>query len=173
MSGLSLGGVIAIAMHHADAKRCASLILADTFATHPHGNAIYDRSIAASHDLRGMAEARADMLLAQSAKPTVRKEVVETMARIDPAAYRIGAEAVWLADQSDRARDVQVPVLVLCGAENSVTPPDLSRELNQMIADSMIEIVPAAGHLVDLEQVEAFNTLVTNFLDRAEALAQE
>src|SRR5687767_8355771 len=46
--GLSLGGVIAIAIHHAAPERCVSLILADTFAVHPNGQAIYDRSIAAS-----------------------------------------------------------------------------------------------------------------------------
>src|SRR5581483_1813030 len=49
--GLSLGGVVAIAMHHADSTRCASLILADTFAVHPEGKAIYERSLAASNDL--------------------------------------------------------------------------------------------------------------------------
>ena len=171
--GLSLGGVIAIAINHSDARRCASLILADTFAVHPQGRAIYDRSIAASDDLRAMAEARVDMLLAQPANPKVRREVVETMARIDPAAYRIGAQAVWLADQSDRARDVAIPTLVLCGANDSVTPPDLSRELNRLIPNSTLEIVPAAGHLINLEQVEAFNTLVGNFLGSAEAPAQE
>ena len=56
--GLSLGGVVAIAMHAAAPDRCASLTLADTFAAHPQGQAIYDRSIAASHDMRGLAEAR-------------------------------------------------------------------------------------------------------------------
>src|SRR3954447_3110650 len=110
--GLSLGGVVAIAMHHAAPKLCASLILADTFAVHPEGRAIYDRSIAASSDLRAMAEARVDVLLAQPAEPAVRREVVETMARIDPAAYRIGAEAVWLANQRDRAAEIGVPTLV-------------------------------------------------------------
>src|SRR5690242_9291018 len=80
--GLSLGGVVAIAMCHADEKRCASLILADTFAVHPDGQAIYDRSLAASGDLRAMAEARVDVLLAQPVDPAVRSEVVETMARI-------------------------------------------------------------------------------------------
>lgn len=171
--GLSLGGVIAIAIHHADAKRCASLILADTFAAHPEGRAIHDRSIAASDNLREMAEARADILLAQPANPNVRREIVETMARIDPAAYRIGSEAVWLADQSDRARDVAIATLVLCGAKDTVTPPDLSLELNHLIANSRLEIVPAAGHLVNLEQAEAFNTLVSDFLGDAEAPAQE
>ena len=100
--GLSLGGVIAIAMHHAAPERCASLILADTFAVHPDGQGIYDRSVAGSADMRALAEARVDVLLAQPADPAVRSEVIETMARIDPAAYRIGAEAVWLADQRDR-----------------------------------------------------------------------
>src|SRR5690348_9124241 len=46
--GLSLGGVIAIAMHQADPGACVSLILADTFAAHPDGQGIYDRSCAAS-----------------------------------------------------------------------------------------------------------------------------
>src|SRR4051812_22836426 len=35
--GLSLGGVIAIAVHHISPERCRSLILADTFAVHPDG----------------------------------------------------------------------------------------------------------------------------------------
>ena len=37
--GLSLGGVVAIAMHAAAPKRCASLIIADSFAVHPDGQA--------------------------------------------------------------------------------------------------------------------------------------
>jgi 3-oxoadipate enol-lactonase len=89
--GLSLGGVIAIAMHHLAGERCASLVLADTFAVHPDGPGIFERSVAASADLRALAEARVDVLLAQPAQPPIRSEVVGTMARIDPAAYRIGA----------------------------------------------------------------------------------
>ena len=50
--GLSLGGVVAIAVHHAAPEACASLILADSFAAYPEGQAIYDRSIAASSDMR-------------------------------------------------------------------------------------------------------------------------
>src|SRR3954470_16749280 len=72
--GLSLGGIVAIAMHHAAPERCASLILADTFAVHPEGRGIYDRSIAASYDLRALAEARVDLLVAQPANPQVRDE---------------------------------------------------------------------------------------------------
>ena len=162
--GLSLGGVVAIAMYHADADRCASLILADTFAAHPDGAAIHERGVAASGDLRTMAESRVDVLLAQPADPAVRSEVVETMARIDPAAYRIGAEAVWLADQRERAHDIRVPTLVLCGTEDRVTPPGLSRELTHIIPGARYEPIEQAGHLGNIEKPEEFNTLVNAFI---------
>ena len=145
--GLSLGGVVAIAMHHAWPKRIVSLILADTFADHPDGQGIFDRSIAASDNLRMLAETRVDFLLAQPADPGVRSEVVETMARIDPAAYRIGAEAVWLADQRERAHEIRVPTLVLCGSGDRVTPPALSMALAKLIPGAQYDAVERAGHL--------------------------
>jgi 3-oxoadipate enol-lactonase len=162
--GLSLGGVVGIAMHAAAPERIVSLILADTFAAHPDGRAIYDRSLAASSDLRVMAEARVDVLLAQPADSAVRTEVVETMARIDPAAYRIGAEAVWLADQRERADEIRVPTLVICGIEDRVTPPTLSRELAHLIPGAQYEPIGDAGHLSNLERPEEFNTLVGAFV---------
>jgi 3-oxoadipate enol-lactonase len=165
--GLSLGGVIAIALQHAAPERCASLILADTFAKHPDGQAIYERSIAASGDMRALAEARTDVLLAQPADPAVRTEVIETMARIDHAAFRIGAEAVWLADQAARARQIRVPTLVLCGNEDKVTPPALSHELTQLIPGARYEEITRAGHLTNLERPDAFNALVEAFIPEA------
>ena len=166
--GLSLGGVVAIAMHHADPERCASLTLADTFAVHPEGRAIYERSITGSRDLAGMANARVDILLAQPADPEVRREVVETMSRIDPAAYRIGAEAVWLADQRDRAEAIRVPTLVIVGDQDLVTPVDLSNELVDLIPDARMQLIHGAGHLGNLEKPDAFNRLIDDFISRSD-----
>jgi len=162
--GLSLGGVVAIALHHAARERCASLILADTFAVHPDGHAIYERSIAGSRDLPAMAEARVDFLLAQPADPAVRREVVETMSRIVPAAYRIGAEAVWLADQRNRVAAVNVSTLVICGDDDQATPPELSRELQAMITGARLAMIAHAGHLTNLEQPQEFNRIVEQFI---------
>ena len=169
--GLSLGGVVAIAMHAQATARCASLILADTFAQHPDGHAIYERGIAASGDLRAMAEARVDVLLAQPADPAFRAEVIETMARIDPAAYRIGAEAVWLADQRERTAAIRVPTLVICGTEDKVTPPTLSHELVQLIPGASYAPIEGAGHLGNIERPEAFNTLVDAFIRNVDSAA--
>ena len=162
--GLSLGGVVAIAINAAAPERCVSLLLADTFATHPDGQALFDRSVAGSADMRALAESRADVLLAQPADQTIRQEVIETMSRIDAAAYRIGAEAVWLADQHDRATDIRVPTLVLCGADDHVTPPSLSLVLTRLIPGARCEIIERASHLANLDRPDEFNTLVGAFI---------
>jgi len=176
--GLSLGGVVAIAMHHLAPTRCASLILADTFAVHPDGQAIYDRSVAASRamSMRALAEARAPLLLGAAASDAIKAQVIATMAAIDPVAYRSGAEAVWLADQRDRAAAIGVPTLVLVGAEDRITPPSLARALAGMAGTAarerpavVLDMVASAGHLTNLEQPAVFNRLIDRFISELDA----
>ncbi len=168
--GLSLGGVIAIAMHATATDRCASLILADSFAVHPDGAGIFERSTAASRSMTmgALAEARVAALLGNEASLELREEVVATMGAIDPEAYRIGAEAVWLADQRDRAAAIGVPTLVLCGDEDRITPPALSEELARLVPGSQLELIAAAGHLANAEQPAAFNRAIDRFLTDVE-----
>ena len=168
--GLSLGGVVAIAMYALAPARCASLILADSFAVHPDGQAIYDRSVAASNtmSMAELAAARALLLLDGAVGETLKAEVVATMGRIDPAAYRLGAAAVWLADQRGRAKSIAVPTLILVGDEDTITPPSLSKELGALIAGSRLEIINGAGHLANAEQPILFNEYVDRFLSEIE-----
>lgn len=164
--GLSLGGVIAIALHAAAPSRCASLILADSFAVHPDGRAIFDRSEAASRTIgmRALAEARAGVLLGKAASPQMHADVIDTMSRIDPSAYVVGSAAVWLADQRVRAQAIAVPTLVLVGDEDSVTPPSLSEQLVALIPGATLQIIGDAGHLANLERPVAFNAAIDAFL---------
>ncbi|MBA3525942.1 MAG: alpha/beta fold hydrolase [Pseudomonadota bacterium] len=169
--GLSLGGVVAIAMHAAAPERCASLVIADSFAVHPDGRGIHQRGLEASTTIgmRALAEARAPLLLGAGASAELRDEVVETMARIDPAAFAIGLEAVWLADQRGRAAAIDVPTLVIVGAEDKVTPPNLSRQLADEVAGAEMHEIAGAGHLANIEKPHEFNRLVEAFVERVEA----
>lgn len=168
--GLSLGGVIAIAMHDQAPEHCASLVLADSFACHPEGQEIHDRSLAAAADLgmRCLAEARVDALLAPGIDPAVRAEVIETMSRIDPRAYALGAAAVWLSDQRARVQSITCPVLVLCGSEDRITPPSLSEDLKDRIGQASLIEIAGAGHLSNLEQPAIFNRVLEAFLSGAD-----
>ena len=169
--GLSLGGVVAIAMHHAARERCASLILADTFAVHPNGQAIYDRSVAASESMGELAAARTPMLLAPGASEELHQEVRETMAHIDSEAFCIGAEAVWLADQGERVAAIRVPTLVLVGDQDTITPPELSQQLADAIPGAEMKVLAGAGHLANIERPGDFNDSIEAFIGRVEAAA--
>ena len=164
--GLSLGGVVAIALYAMAPERCASLIIADSFAVHPDGQGIYDRSESASRTIgmHALAEARVAVLLGSAAGPDIHRVVIDTMSAIDPAAYVIGARAVWLADQRGRAAAIDVPTLVLVGDEDVITPPSLSEELTALIPGAKLEVIAAAGHLANLEQPLAFNMAIDGFL---------
>ena len=168
--GLSLGGVVAIGLAHRAPQRVASLVIADSFARHPDGDAILARSLAASDDMRGLAEARIPTLLAPNPEPALAAALVAVMAAIDPAAFRLGSAAVWPADQRDRAASLLLPTLILCGSDDLVTPPSLSRELAAIICGARIEIIAQAGHLPNLEQRTAFNSAVQRFLTETEAI---
>jgi len=171
--GLSLGGVIAIAMYAAAPQRCASLILADSFAVHPDGPAIHQRATNASRTLtmKQLAEQRTPVILAAGASQEVHDEVCRTMARIDPDAFRIGTEAVWLADQRDRVAKIAVPTLVLVGDQDTITPPGLSEELANAIPGARLQIFAGAGHLTNIERPDEFNAVVETFIEGVEALA--
>ena len=164
--GLSLGGVVAIALHAVARERCASLIIADSFAVHPDGQGIYDRSESASRTIgmRALAEARVGALLGSAAAPAIHRVVIDTMSAISPAAYVLGARAVWLADQRDRAAAIDVPTLVLVGDKDVITPPALSEQLAALIPVAKLAIIAGAGHLANLEQPSAFNNAIDEFL---------
>ncbi|WP_260483275.1 alpha/beta fold hydrolase [Sphingomicrobium flavum] len=168
--GLSLGGVVAIAMATLAPQRCASLIIADSFAVHPDGQGIYDRSTSAAQQIgmRALAEARVDVLLGDKPPAGLRDEVIETMAAIPVSTYAQGAEAVWLADQRERAAAIAIPTLIPCGDEDQVTPPALSRALSQLVKGSEVAIVKGAGHLANAERPDAFNSLVERFVSAAD-----
>lgn len=166
LCGLSLGGVVAIAMHAAAPSRCASLTIADSFARHPDGAAILERSVTGARALgmAGLAEARVDSLLAAGAAAEVRAEVVATMSRIDPDAYARAAAAVWLADQRERVAAIAVPTLILVGSEDRITPPALSDDLKDRMPHAALIEIAGAGHLANLERPAVFNRIMAGFL---------
>jgi pimeloyl-ACP methyl ester carboxylesterase len=58
---------------------------------------------------------------------------------------------------------ISVPALIICGAEDKMTPPDLSRALAAGISKSTLEIVEGAGHMVMLERPAEFNESLDKF----------
>jgi 3-oxoadipate enol-lactonase len=165
--GLSMGGLIALEMFAQNPKRIASLILANTFAKHPNGAEMAERSISfiKTNSMRDFAEQRVGFLLAPDASAEMRREVVETMARIDKKSYAWASRAVWTADYLELLAKINVPTLVIGGDLDQPTPPALSRELAYEIQKAKMVIIQNAAHLSNLDQPWTFNNLVEKFIE--------
>ena len=59
---------------------------------------------------------------------------------------------------------IKLPCLILCGDEDKLTPPSLSKKLNEAIDGSRLEIIPSAGHMVMIENHKTFNNCVLDFI---------
>jgi pimeloyl-ACP methyl ester carboxylesterase len=58
---------------------------------------------------------------------------------------------------------ISIPVLVLCGADDKMTPVDFSRQIAASINGAKLGEIAGAGHMVMLEQPELFNAAVVKF----------
>jgi pimeloyl-ACP methyl ester carboxylesterase len=57
-----------------------------------------------------------------------------------------------------------IPVLVICGEEDLLTPVEHSRAICAVLPDAEMVVIPEAGHVVLLEQHEAVNAVLLPFV---------
>jgi 3-oxoadipate enol-lactonase len=103
--------------------------------------------------------------------PSYREAHPEVMARIGkliratPAAGYIGSgQAIATLDVTERLSALRCPTLVLAGADDVGTPSAMGRRIAEQIPGARFELIPAASHLCNVEQAEAFNRLLADFL---------
>jgi pimeloyl-ACP methyl ester carboxylesterase len=63
-----------------------------------------------------------------------------------------------------KLEQLKVPVLLISGAADLLTPPSISRMLQSKIPNSELVVAPESGHSVYWEQPDVFNKAVLNFI---------
>lgn len=170
--GVSLGGYVALAAQARIPGRIRGLILADSRSTADDPEMILRRRQTAE-ELRSRGTAclaeRLGLLFGPGTRQN-RPDLVETALDYlkEFSAEGLARLALGMAQRPDRTPDlntIRVPVLVLCGEEDAVSPPDGMRSLAAAIPRSEFYILPGAGHLAVWEQPEAANFHIRRFLE--------
>jgi len=68
-------------------------------------------------------------------------------------------------DSAPTLATIDVPVQIIVGAEDALTPPKESEAMHAAIRGSRLEIIPHAGHVSNFERPSAFNHIVTEYLN--------
>jgi 3-oxoadipate enol-lactonase len=170
--GLSMGGYAAFALVRRHPLRLRGLVLADTRAEPDTEGARQERALLAERVRREGAEAAAEVFLPRLLGKTSQEQRPELVARV--RATILGnrprgisdalAGLAARADSRPTLREIRVPTLVLCGDEDTLTPPLDARKMAEAIPGSRLGVIPRAGHLANLENPEAFNAALEGFL---------
>jgi pimeloyl-ACP methyl ester carboxylesterase len=107
-------------------------------------------------------------LLTDSAPAELVDGVVAMMSEFHPAGYRAMARGLAEADLRDVLPRIDVPMMLLYGDDDRRSPISVARDLHARIPGSRLVVMPAAGHLANLEAAASFNAEVRGFLRRAD-----
>ncbi|MCK1795939.1 alpha/beta hydrolase [Streptomyces sp. XM4193] len=173
VGGVSMGGQIAMDLAVRHPGRVRALVLSDTspVAESQEGkafrNRLADRLLAEGMD--GFAQEVIDRMIAPynvTDQPEVADHVLRMMRGTDPraaaAALRGRAER---PDYREGLAALEVPVLVVVGADDGYTPVADARALHELLRRASLTVIERAGHLPGLEQPDAFNAALLSFLD--------
>ncbi len=65
---------------------------------------------------------------------------------------------------TEEVRKISIPVLAVCGEEDKMTPPALSKYIAENVPGGRLALIPGAGHFVMNEEPEAFNKILKDFV---------
>lgn len=168
VGGVSLGGAIASTVAVTVPDRVWSLLLCCTSARFGDPGTWRERiALVRAEGMGGPADSAPErwFTAAFAARhPEVVGPVQEMLRTTDPEGYVACCEALSGFDQRDRLSEVTAPTLVLCGADDPVSPPEHGRELAEGIAGASLVVIDGASHLAGVERPEQVGLAMADHL---------
>lgn len=173
LGGLSMGGYVAFAFLRRHRELVRALILADTRAGADSSEVLERRTKQQETVAREGPQPVLDGFLKGLPGKTTREQRPEVMARVrdlmaDSSPDSITSALEAMKQRIDATGDLpglDLPTLVIVGEEDTVSPPDVAEEMRAGLPNARLARIPAAGHLSNLEDPEAFNAEVRAFLE--------
>jgi len=173
LAGLSMGGYIAFEMVRQAPDRITRLALLDT-------NARADRpeQAAQRRDLVALAREKGLPAAAELLLPfLVHRDQLADAPLVDVVrrmAIETGVEVFARQQEAIIARPdnrpflsrIRCPTVIIVGAEDAITPVKVAKEMQAGIPGSRLEVIAECGHLATLEQPEAVNRILAEWLSR-------
>jgi 3-oxoadipate enol-lactonase len=165
--GLSLGGLTALWLAVHEPGRVTRLVLANTAARIGSVESWTDRiALVRARGMRAVADLAIPLWFTQAFREHEAGTVDRFRAMIEacpPAGYLGCCAALRDADLREAVAEIRCPVLAIAGRHDVPTPPEALRLVHERLPGSRMLTLDAA-HLGNVEQAEAFNDAVLEFL---------
>lgn len=162
---VSVGGQIALEFAASYPEQVNAVVLSDTGMKLDTAEFWDDRISKVS---KAGLEFFAEPILARWFTPSMSKNDLagykNMLVRTPLAGYVGTCAAIRDADLRDLAKTVQTPALVMTGAQDQSTPPELGQALADALPNASFELIEGAGHFPCIEQPEQSIKQIKAFL---------
>jgi pimeloyl-ACP methyl ester carboxylesterase len=155
--GHSLGGAIALAMALEYSEELSGLILIGTGARLRVLPAILEGARTTPREAR---QQLVELALAPARRASIMPAIISEQATPGPTILYRDLAACNSFDVMSRLHEISLPTLIICGAEDRLTPVKYSEYLHQQLTASTLCIISDAGHYVMREQPEKVNQAI-------------
>ena len=175
LCGLSMGGRIILDFWEVYPDRVLSLALVDTFPGFDDSFSMEGREkfirerrqplVEDGKEPADIAPLVAPGLVSPTASKEIINELIASMNKLHKFSYIKAIESMTRYESVTDVSEIDVPVQVIVGQEDKLTPPSISRKMHGQIKDSRLSIIPGSGHLPNIEKPVEFNSSMKNFLE--------
>jgi 3-oxoadipate enol-lactonase len=173
LCGLSMGGYITFAFQRLYPDRVAGMILAATRSAPDSEEGKVKREETIAVALESGPEAVAEGMLPKLLSPhnfENNPALVEKVRGIMKSNSRDGMAGALMSmkdrpDSGNTLKGFEHPALILHGADDQLIPASEAEAMKNSMKNARLEILPQAGHLLNLEQPDLFNQAVQQYLN--------
>jgi 3-oxoadipate enol-lactonase len=174
--GLSMGGYVTMAFQRRHPTRLNGMILAATRADADSEEMKQTRTAMIEAAREQGVQAVIERMLPKIMAPQTyerRPELVEQVRAIMEQTTLEGATGALEGmrerpNSMDVLKTVDCPALVLYGADDQIMPRSAAEAMRNALPQGKLEVIGEAGHLLNMEQPEAFNNAVRHYLKTLE-----
>jgi 3-oxoadipate enol-lactonase len=170
--GLSMGGYIVLNAIENNPERFEALILCDTHYAADTPEVRENRLVVIENIKKNGLEdyahesiknlfAPVSLLSKDTEITSVREMIVKTS---NLSIYNTLHALAKRKDTSGILSQIKIPVLILVGYEDKITPPEMAESMHKKINSSQMNIIENAGHLSNMENPFEFNYQIRKFL---------
>ena len=169
--GHSMGGIVAMEMCSQEPDRIEKLVIMDS---NPKPE-LEETKLKREPQIRNVISGNLAQVMKEEMKPNYladsykQKDILNTCMEM---ALTLGPEVFVRQsralqdrdDQQSTLKDLNIPVLIMCGAEDKLCSLERHELMHNIINDSKLEVVMDAGHMPTLEQPQKTTEVIKSWL---------
>ncbi len=171
--GLSMGARILMDFYLKYPASVATLVLCDCYFSFENGLTddkkeefirLRQSPLEKGKTFADIAPSIIDSLVGEDCSAQAKDQLFDSLMQLRKESYLKTLRASVTFDVEGQLSDFLVPVQLIYGQQDKLTPPSLGYFLASRMPQARVDVIPGAGHVSNLEKPDSFNKVLKSFI---------